>query len=817
MPDTYPQYEALPREWLVAPEDQPQYTELPGVGLDETMSLGAALSDAAVSAGRGDQVAIVHQESGTSVTFAELAQRSDALADVLAGLGVVPGSRVAVRAPNRPEGIIADIAVWKLGAVLVPIPHISRASELDFYLSDTEPVALVTDGRDPQVDMVVERATAAGLRAIVTFGAESPIPGTVRWEDAVDGVAPRRPWAVDLDAVAVVWHTGGTTGVPKGCYHTQRRFLLAGHSYGLATQSGPDQRWAAAAPIGHALGLIHHTIFTLLHGATIVMIERFTDALGVLTALDEHRVTTFTAIAATWAKLLEHLKAGDARQPSALITGYAMWQSSSSSEVTDAWRDRGIVLLNNFGSTAFATWVLIPRFGESVPQGALGSPAPGYDIRVLETETGEPAEPGTIGQLAVRGPSGLTYWRLPEKQRDDVRAGWVRVDDLVQDVGSEVYLYLGRTDFLISTAGNKVAPTEVEGVLASHPAVREVVVVGLPDPIRAEAVAAFVVVNAGFAESDALRKELQDLVKSKLSPYKYPRTLRFLTDLPRDHVGKVQPKLVRQQAIEELQGRGGDGVTHHVMRSVDRSARGLTYARRGAGRPIVLVHGWCLDRTVWLYQEQALVDGGFEVITPDLAGFGSSADLAGPFDLARHGADVAGLLDELGLDHAIVVGFAFGGAVLMSLPSYDRVAGVVAIGIPSAAGAPYPKMKAAMLRDWPLFAERSARAICGREQSTAALRWLGEVYASTPLASALAGADVLAAFEPAAVRSAWDIPFLFVHGEDDAIVSPSVSEQCAALFPGASMRIVPSSGHFVPWDQPTELAGIIADFAGAAR
>lgn len=552
MPDIYPDYPALPAEWLVRPEDQPDYLELPGVILDESVSLGAALSDAQVARGLGEQVAIIHHETGVQLTFGDISRRSDALAEGLLTLGVAPGDRVGIRSPNCPEGIVAAVAVWKTGAVVVPIPFIARSSELDFYFTDTRPKVLIADGRAEDVPMVIDRARAGDVAHVITFGVEKAPEGATTWQDAVANSTPRQQANVQLDGVAVVWHTGGTTGTPKGCYHTQRRFLLAGLSYGMATQAGPGQRWAAAAPIGHALGLIHHTIFTLLHGATIVLIERYPDPANLLAAINQHAVTTFTAITSSWARMADVLDRGECSAPTTLRTGFAMWQSSSSSDVADSWRAHGVTLLNNFGSTAFATWVLIPRMGETVPQGALGSPAPGYEVCVVEASTGERVPDGEIGQMSVRGVSGLTYWRLPDKQRDDVRNGWIYVDDLVQDMGAEVYAYLGRTDFLISTAGHKVAPSEVENVLSQHPGVKEVVVIGLPDPIRQEAVAAFVVVADGVDADDDLRRELQTLVKTQLSPYKYPRVVEFLDALPRDHVGKVQPKLVREHAMRSI-------------------------------------------------------------------------------------------------------------------------------------------------------------------------------------------------------------------------------------------------------------------------
>jgi pimeloyl-ACP methyl ester carboxylesterase len=251
--------------------------------------------------------------------------------------------------------------------------------------------------------------------------------------------------------------------------------------------------------------------------------------------------------------------------------------------------------------------------------------------------------------------------------------------------------------------------------------------------------------------------------------------------------------------------------------TVDRvttvSRRGLVYSRVGSGPTALLVHGWCLNRTVWMYLEHALVEAGFEVIAPDLAGFGESAELGGIPTIDRHGEDVADLLDELDLHAVTVVGFAFGAAVLLRLPRFDRVGRIVSIGVPSAAGAPYGKMRAAMLRDWPLFASRSARAIVAREHSEASLDWLARAYGATPLRSALAGADELAAFEPSEVEQRWSVPSLFVHGADDTVVSPAVSAAAAERFDDAALTVIADCGHFVPWDQPGELADAVIGFA----
>ncbi len=318
------------------------------------------------------------------------------------------------------------IAAWKIGAVVALIPATARAGETEFFLADTQPrAAVLLQPEEPAILSVLDGTP--GL-TVVTASADDGTIDDLR----DDGLRP--PVATDLDRVAVVWHTGGTTGTPKGCYHTQRRFLLGGLSLGRAAGAASGQRWAAAAPMGHALGFIHSTIFTLLNSVTLVVISSFVRPQAVLDALSEHRVTQFTAVTATWAGMLDVLSAGGATEPAALARGYAMWQSSSAAAVTTGWRERGIELRNNFGSTAFATWVLVPPLGRPTPQGWLGAPAPGYEVIGIDPELPgrlRPVRDGEPGRLAVRGPTGLTYWRLPARQRADVQHGHTLHDDLI--------------------------------------------------------------------------------------------------------------------------------------------------------------------------------------------------------------------------------------------------------------------------------------------------------------------------------------------------------------------------------------------------
>ena len=302
MKDIYPRLDTLPHSWLTAPEDQPDYLSVPGVTLDEATDLGSMLCDVQVSRGLGGEVAMVHHESGRSLTFSELAAVTDRAAAAFAGLGIRPGDRVALRGGNCPELVIASIAAWKIGAVVTLIPPLARAPEVEFFLDDTQPRLLVlTQPESDEICAVFGRV--AGLRVVLAS----------EWDALLEGAGPRPVVETDLDRVAIVWHTGGTTGRPKGCYHTQRRFLLGGLSLGMATGTAAGQRWAAAAPMGHALGFIHSTNFTLLNGVTLVVVSDFAKPTVMLQALARHEVTQVTAVAATWAGLLDARCAPGAR------------------------------------------------------------------------------------------------------------------------------------------------------------------------------------------------------------------------------------------------------------------------------------------------------------------------------------------------------------------------------------------------------------------------------------------------------------------------------------------------------------------------
>lgn len=506
--DNYSLADSLPEGCLVPQDCQPDYFDNNQYGflaLNGLVNAGYQLADAHVAAGRGELTAAIHADSGATYTFSQLATQSGCLAAGLVRLGVCKGDRIAYCTPNDPLALIVMLGVWKSGAILVPIPANSKRAEIEFYIEDTQPRFIFAHARSGVIPVLEGLVEANKVEKIFTFGEGHEDLSLPSWslvsvcdEDFCADVHPDQP--------AIIWHTGGTTGKPKGCYHTHKRFIWAGLSFGQGAGVGTGQRWAAAAPIGHALGIIHSTIFVILNGATVVFVEKFSDAKVLMKAVDDYRITTLTALMVTWGKMAEVLKGGALWNGSSLTRCFAMWQTATSAGVFEYWYERGVELLNNFGSTSFANWILIPPLGIDSPRYALGKPQVGYQVEAVELVGGlvRILPRGEIGRLAVKGLSGLTYWNLPDMQSRDVVDGWTVCDDLIRFDEQGFAHYLGRSDYLISTAGFKVAPAEVEQVLSRHPAVLEVSVVPAPCPIRQELVAAFVVLNTTVIDRERL-------------------------------------------------------------------------------------------------------------------------------------------------------------------------------------------------------------------------------------------------------------------------------------------------------------------------
>lgn len=505
-----------------------------------------------------DHPAIIHvTETGARTwTYGDLSRAVAGLANGLRALGVAPGDRVLMRAGEVPEAAVIQLAVWRIGAIIVPAAVVETARELAFMLRDTLAVAVVCESAGAEE---LEKALPECPAVRWAIGWPEPIGDHgLTLESVMAGQAdtceahPTRP----LDA-AGIFYTGGTTGRPKGCLHTHVAEVALADLNGVARALDEQSVMLTHAPLGHAFGNGEKINFPLRAGAAAIYAPRPTPQ-RMWELMAEHGVTTVAGAATMYRMMLQACS-----DPRDAYPNLAVRTALSSGEILDprtyaAWHDLGVPLRNVVGMTPMRHLFLDSNVaGTKVAPGlSVGAPLPGYEARLVDEDGNPTADPEAPGRLAIRGPSGITYWvnehpAIRDRAATDVREGWSFLDDAYRRDPEGWLWFEGRLDDMIVTGGRQVAPVEVEEVLGDHPAVAEVAVVPAPDELRGQVVAAFVCLRPGFDGSPELAGELQAHAKARMAGYKYPRRVEFLDALPKDGVGKIQRRRLREQLAGE--------------------------------------------------------------------------------------------------------------------------------------------------------------------------------------------------------------------------------------------------------------------------
>jgi 2-aminobenzoate-CoA ligase len=514
------------------PKDQwPRlHFDLPELRYPERLNCATLLLDEAVAEGHGERPAIL-TDAGV-VTYRELLARANRIANVLAGAGVVPGNRVLLRGYNGLELYAAWLAVMKSGAIAVTTMPMLRAPELTAIIGKARPAIALSDHR--LLAELQSVAAPGGVATVITWG-DGDLEG--RTAAASDRFANLDTAA---DDVCLLAFTSGTTGQPKACVHFHRDVLAMADVVGRhLLETAPDDVYAGSPPLGFTFGLGALLVFPLRFRAATVPIEAPAPA-SVLAAIEKHRVTClFTAPFAYRALAAElagrHL--GSLRR--CVSAGEYLPKS-----VSDLWFEKtGIRIIDGIGATEMIH-IFISAAGDEIRPGSTGKPLPGYRACVLD-EAGRELPRGSTGRLAVTGPTGCRYLN-DARQRDYVQGGWNVTGDLYRVDEDGYFWFVSRADDMIVSAGYNIAGPEVEWALLAHPAVRECAVIGVPDPGRGTVVKACVVLAAGRTGDAALVRELQDFVKQRIAPYKYPRVIEFLDALPKTATGKLSRNALRQ-------------------------------------------------------------------------------------------------------------------------------------------------------------------------------------------------------------------------------------------------------------------------------
>ena len=498
-----------------------------------------------------NKAAVIFQDQ--VLTYRALEERSNRLAHALQGLGLKKGDRVAIVSPNRPDIVVAECAFYKLGLVKVALNSRLSPQELEDALDNAEPAAcLVAPSHRPMVQAMRERLPS--LRHLIAWDC-TEADRSAGWLDgaALMAKAPETHIHIDLtpDDLAVLHYTSGSTGKLKAAMQTMGNRMTSLRKVIMGRmQSNGDDVMLLVGPITHASGMFIQAM--LFQGVTILLLDRFHPA-ELLEAIEKHRVTmTFMVPAMIHALLAEpSIRSRDLSSLRLLSYGAA---PMSPARILEAWKAFGPVLAQGYGAGETTGGVISLSIADHAraisgekPQllSACGRAFCESELQVLN-DAGLPVQGDEIGEICVRGPDVFAgYWRAPEVSQAAFDAqGWLRTGDLAR-VDEEGYIYaVDRRKEMLVSGGYDTATTEIESVLAQHPAVYEVCVVGVPDDHWGEVVKAVVVLRQG---AQASAQDIIDFCKDRLADFKKPRSVDFVTELPKNSNGKLSRKDVRER------------------------------------------------------------------------------------------------------------------------------------------------------------------------------------------------------------------------------------------------------------------------------
>ncbi|HET6213315.1 MAG TPA: AMP-binding protein [Micromonosporaceae bacterium] len=461
---------------------------------------------------------------GERWTYGELRDRANRIAHHLTDIGLVPGNRVLLRAPNNPWLVACWFGVLRMGGVAVTTMPLLRATELQTIHEIARINHSLVD------DRFVEDLRGAGIGPYTTFDALRGLPAGAA--DVAVGTS--------ADDVALLAFTSGTTGRPKATMHFHRDVLAIADTFSAhVLKPTSEDLFTGSPPLGFTFGLGGLVVFPMRVGAATLLLEKGTPDV-MLPALAEHRPTVlFTAPTAY--RAMVGLGGDFSSLRRCVSAGEPLPRST-----WDAWHGAtGIKIIDGIGSTELLH-IFISAADEEIRPGATGKPIPGYEAAVL-SDTGEPVPDGQIGRLAVRGPTGCRYL-ADDRQKAYVQHGWNLTGDTYLRDTDGYFWYQARSDDMIISAGFNIAGPEVEMALLRHPDVLECAVVGAPDPERTMAVRGYVVLKPGIDGTPDKAEEMRTFVRSEIAPYKAPRMIEFVDALPRTSTGKVQRYVLRERA-----------------------------------------------------------------------------------------------------------------------------------------------------------------------------------------------------------------------------------------------------------------------------
>ncbi len=496
-----------------------------------------------LAAGRAGKVAYI--DDGGEHTYGELADRVNRCANALLRLGLQPEQRVLLCLLDTIDFPAAFLGSIKAGIVPVAGNTLLTTKDYDYMLRDSRARALIVSA--PLLPAFAPLlGSLPDLKHVIVAGGD---PGPHQSLAKLTAAAGKTfaPANTTCDDACFWLYSSGSTGAPKGTVHAQSSLIQTAELYAKPILGiREDDLVFSAAKLFFAYGLGNGLTFPLAVGATTVLMAERPTPQAVFARLRKYQPTIFYGVPTLFAALLasSDLPArGELKLRRCTSAGEAL-----PADIGRRWTEHfGVEILDGLGSTEMLHIFLSNRAG-GVRYGTSGTPVPGYELRILGDD-GAPVAPGDVGELQICGPTAaMAYWNNREKSRSTFQGPWTRSGDKYSVDAQGFYIYSGRSDDMLKVSGIYVSPIEVESALITHPAVLEAAVIGKEDEERLVKPVAYVVLKSGQQGSDALAEELRQHVKSQLAPYKYPRWIEFIDELPKTATGKIQRFKLRAKA-----------------------------------------------------------------------------------------------------------------------------------------------------------------------------------------------------------------------------------------------------------------------------
>ena len=528
-----------PRELLPVTD----WTSIPELNYPDRLNCASELLLAMIESGKGDR--IVLRFPGGTWTYQHLYETANRIANVLVDdFGLKPGNRVLLRGPNNPMMAACWFAILKAGGVVVCTMPLLRERELRYIADKAEIKLALTDTRFSDECEAAFQTHVNGTErrgcSVVSFNSDSHYSLEPRMRTKPATFPDCDTAATDT---AIIAFTSGTTGEGKGTMHSHRDILAITDCFPrYVLKPDADDIFCGSPPLAFTYALGGLLLFPIRFGASSLLLEQATPP-HLIKAIGEYKPTVCFTAPTAYRAMTGMLEGHDVSSLRKCVSA----GETLPLPVFEGWeKATGLKIIDGIGATEMLH-IFISAAGDDIRPGSTGKAVPGYQARVID-ELGNDVRPGSVGRLAVRGPTGCRYLDNIAQQEKYIEYGWNLTGDSYKLDADGYFWYQARTDDMIISGGYNIAGPEVENVLLEHQSVMECAVVGEPDEERGHVVKAHIVLRPGYEAGKELAKELQEFVKARIAPYKYPRAIEFTDTLPRTATGKLQRYRLRESS-----------------------------------------------------------------------------------------------------------------------------------------------------------------------------------------------------------------------------------------------------------------------------